>query len=190
MIREADIDLAARRMIIRNAKAGNDISLPITREIASAVLMAINAPPQIITMKGLRGMKRGEVRVIERKKPHHEIVTPDLIFPGARQAGHRSGLPVSGNALRHTFRSIAVSLEISEMLISFLMGHSLQGVSAKYTNELMIANSEALRAAQQKISHRIFQLLGLTFGSEHEAPLVPDEPTRQQNKTVAHVPAT
>ena len=31
------------------------------------------------------------------------------------------------------------------MLISFLMGHSLQGVSAKYTNELMIANSEALR---------------------------------------------
>ena len=29
------------------------------------------------------------------------------------------------------------------MLISFLMGHSLQGVSARYTNELMIANSQA-----------------------------------------------
>ena len=186
MIRESDIDLDARRMIIRNAKAGNDISLPITGEIAFALATAINAPPQTITMKGLRGMKRGEIRVIERKKLHHEIAAPDLVFPGVRQAGHRSGLPVSGNALRHTFRSIAVSLEISEMLISFLMGHTLQGVSAKYTNELMIANSEALRAAQEKISRRIFELLGLTLGRvgpsasgrHDDAPLVPDTPTR------------
>jgi integrase len=170
MIRESDIDLAARRMIIRNAKAGNDISLPITGEIAFALAMAINAPPQTVTMKGLRGMKRGEVRVIERKKPHHEVTAPDLVFPGVRQAGHRSGIPVSGNALRHTFRSIAVSLEISEMLISFLMGHSLQGVSAKYTNELMIANSQALRDAQEKISRRIFELLGLTLGGNHDCP--------------------
>ena len=177
MIRESDIDLDARRMIIRNAKAGNDISLPITGEIAFALAMAINAPPQTITMKGLRGMKSGEVRVIERKKLHHEIAAPDLVFPGVRQVGHRSGLPVSGNALRHTFRSIAVSLEISEMLISFLMGHSLQGVSARYTNELMIANSQALREAQEKISRRIFELLGLTLG-HHDAPLVPDTPTR------------
>jgi integrase len=174
MIRESDIDLAARRLIIRNAKAGNDISLPITGEIAFALAMAINAPPQTITMKGLRGMKPDEVRVIERKKLHHEIAAPDLVFPGVRQAGHRSGLPVSGNALRHTFRSIAVSLEISEMLISFLMGHSLQGVSANYTNELMIANSEALRKAQEKISHRIFELLGLTLFRLLDAPLVPD----------------
>jgi hypothetical protein len=140
--------------------------------------MAINAPPQTITMKGLRGMKSGEVRVIERRKLHHEIAAPDLVFPGVRQAGHRSGLPVSGNALRHTFRSIAVSLEISEMLISFLMGHSLQGVSAKYTNELMIANSQALRDAQEKISRRIFELLGLVLGCHLDAPLVPDTPLR------------
>jgi integrase len=185
MIRESDIDLGARRMIIRNAKAGNDISLPITSEIAFALAMAINAPPQTITMKGLRGMTRGEVHVVKRKRLHHEVVVPDLVFPGVRQAGHRSGLPVSGNALRHTFRSIAVSLEISEMLISFLMGHSLQGVSARYTNELMIANSQALRAAQEKISRRIFKLLGLTFGGHHDAPLVPDMPhvpNREMNK--------
>jgi hypothetical protein len=61
------------------------------------------------------------------------------------------------------------------MLISFLMGHSLQGVSAKYTNELMIANSEALRAAQEKISRRIFKLLELTLVDCHEAPLVLDK---------------
>jgi hypothetical protein len=64
------------------------------------------------------------------------------------------------------------------MLISFLMGHSLQGVSAKYTNELMIANSEALRAAQEKISRRIFELLELTLVDCHEAPLVPDKSIR------------
>jgi integrase len=192
MIRESDIDLDARRMIIRNAKAGNDISLPITGEIAFALAMAINAPPQTITMKGLRGMKSGEVRVIERKNLHHEIATPDLVFPGVRQAGHRSSLPVSGNALRHTFRSIAVSLEISEMLISFLMGHSLQGVSARYTNELMIANSQALREAQEKISRRIFELLRLTLGGHHDAPLVPDTPTRveaSRKKRKAAAPA-
>jgi integrase len=176
MIRESDIDLEARRMTIRNAKAGNDISIPITREIAFALALALNAPPQLIKMKGLRGMKPDLVRLVERKKLHHEVAASDLVFPGVRQAGHRARIPVSGNALRHTFRSIAVSLEISEMLISFLMGHSLQGVSAKYTNELMIANSEALRVAQEKISRRVFELLGLTLDSQHHVSLVPDVP--------------
>ena len=76
------------------------------------------------------------------------------------------------------------------------MGHSLQGVSAKYTNELMIANSEALRAAQEKISRRIFELLGLTLGGggrgHHDAPLVPDTPTRveaSRKKSKAAAPA-
>jgi hypothetical protein len=38
----------------------------------------------------------------------------------------------------------------------------------------MIANSEALRAAQEKISRRIFELLGLLLGGHHEAALVPE----------------
>jgi hypothetical protein len=53
----------------------------------------------------------------------------------------------------------------------------------------MIANSEALRAAQEKISRRIFELLGLTHG-HHDAPPVPDAPrrveaTRKKNKAAA-----
>ena len=78
------------------------------------------------------------------------------------------------------------------MLISFLMGHSLQGVSARYTNELMIANSQALRDAQETISRRIFELLGLTLGGHHEAPLVPDAPNRVEaarKKSKAAAPA-
>jgi hypothetical protein len=58
--------------------------------------------------------------VVERKKSHGEVIADDLAFPGARQAGQRSGLPISGNAHRHTFRTIAVDCEISEMLIHFL----------------------------------------------------------------------
>jgi hypothetical protein len=57
------------------------------------------------------------------------------------------------------------------MLISFLIGHSLQGLSAKYTNELMIANSEALRAAKEMISRWIFELLGLTLEPPTRCPL-------------------
>jgi hypothetical protein len=65
------------------------------------------------------------------------------------------------------------------MLISFLMGHALEGVSAKYTNELMIANSAALREAQERVSKRIVSLLGLTLGGHHDAPLAPDVPTKK-----------
>jgi hypothetical protein len=73
LLRESDIDLDTRRLTIRNAKAGNDISLPITGEIAFALALAIDAPPPTITMKGLRGMKPGEIRVVERNNLHHEI---------------------------------------------------------------------------------------------------------------------
>jgi hypothetical protein len=97
-------------------------------------LLAVNAPPQVIVQKGLRGMKPCEVRVVERKKSHGEAIADDLVFPGARQAGQRSGLPTSGNVLRHTFRTVAVDCEISEMLIHFLFGHTLAGVSEEYCN--------------------------------------------------------
>jgi integrase len=179
ILKHSDIDVGNRMLIFRNAKAGLDISVPMTKEIAAALKIAVEAPPQVIVMKKMRGMKRGARRVVERKKLHQEITAPDFVFPGARQAGHRSGLPVSGNALRHTFRSVAVSLEVSEMLISFLMGHALEGVSAKYTNELMIANSQALREAQERISKRIVSLLGLALGGHHDAPLAPDMPTEK-----------
>jgi hypothetical protein len=121
-------------------------------------------------------MKPDEIRVVERKKPHGEVIADDFVFPGCRQAGQRSGLPISGNALRHTFRTIAVDCEISEMLIHFLCGHALDGVSEEYTNKLMIEKGPAMRAAQEKISARMFELLGLTLDSQYEVPLAPEAP--------------
>jgi hypothetical protein len=46
----------------------------------------------------------------------------------------------------------------------------------------MIANSQALREVQEKISRRIFELLGLTLGAHHDAPLVPDAPTTKKSR--------
>jgi hypothetical protein len=56
----------------------------------------------------------------------------------------------------------------------------------------MIANSRALREAQEKISRRIFDLLGFTPGSHHDATLAPSMPTRveaSRKKSKAATPA-
>jgi integrase len=170
-LRASDVDREAKVLTLRNAKAGQDICLPITDQIIYALDLAANGPKYYILQKGLKGMRKGQVRWVE-------LPRPDLAFRGCKQVGHRSGLPVAGNALRHTFRSVAVSLGIPEMLIHFLMGHALQGVSAKYTNEWMVLRSAELRDAQEKISRRIFELLGLTLGTPQDVPLVPHGPTQ------------
>ena len=153
-LRASDVDREAKVLTLRNAKAGRDITLPITDQIIYALDLAANGPRYFIVQRGLKGMRKGETRWVE-------LPRPDLAFPGCRQIGHRSGLPVSGNALRHTYRSVAVSLGIPEMLAHFLLGHALQGVSARYVNELMILRSAELREAQMRISRRVFELLGL-----------------------------
>jgi integrase len=130
-IRLQDIDTKARTFSIQNVKTPKgrkDITLPMTPQIAYAVGMAVNAPPTspTIKMKGLRGMKRGEVRIVPRKQPHHEIIDKDLVFRGCRQMPSRSGLPVAGQALRHTFKTMHVGLGISETLSHFLMAMPLR----------------------------------------------------------------
>lgn len=162
-LRLQDIDTVARTFTVPNAKAGKDITLPLTRQMAYAISLAVNAPPSSgkIVMKGLKGMKRGERKLVDRKVPHHEVIDPDFIFPGCRQMPSRSGLPIAGNALRHTFKTLHVELGIPDMLSHFLMGHALAGVSARYIAELIVANGPALREAQEKLSCHIFELLGL-----------------------------
>jgi integrase len=164
-IKVENIDIEARTFTIPNAKAGKDITLPMTPEMSYALRMAVEAPPAspTIKMKGLRGMKSGEVRVVQRKQPHHEIIDKDLVFPGCRQMPSRSGLPVAGQALRHTYKTLHVGLGISETLSSFLMAHALEGVSAKYIAEMIVLRSAELREAQEKISRRVFELLALSI---------------------------
>jgi integrase len=181
-IRLQDIDPEARTFSIKDVKTPQgqrDITLPLTKEMAHAVAMAVNAPPTspTIKMKGLRGMKPGEVRVVARKKPHHEISDSDFVFPGCKQMPSRSGLPGAGNILRHTYKTIHAELGISETLSALLMGHALDGVSPKYVSEIIVVRGPAIREAQEKISAHVFKLLGLKLGGHHDAPLVPDVTT-------------
>jgi integrase len=186
-IQKQGINRKARTFTIPNAKAGKDIVLPMTKQMEYAIDLALNAPPTspTIRMKGLRGMKKGEVRIVRRKRPHHEIIDPDLVFPGCRQMPSRSGLPVAGQALRHTYKTLHVGLGISETLSKFLMAHALEGVSPKYIAEIIVLRSAELRAEQEKISKHIFKLLGLTVGSHHDAPLVPKMSNRVAAKARA-----
>jgi hypothetical protein len=58
------------------------------------------------------------------------------------------------------------------------MGHALDGVSPKYVSEIIIVRGPAIREAQETISARVFELLGLKVGGHHDVPLVPGAPRR------------
>jgi integrase len=164
-IRLNDIDTDARMFVVRNAKAGKDIHLPITPEIAFAISLAVNA----------------EV------KPHHEVKETDFVFPGCRQISQRAKLPIRGQALRHSYSTVAGDLKIDNLIRHFLMGHAPKGISQDYVALLILQNGPAMREAQQQISKRIFELLGLTLDADHDAPLVPDAPTAKKRKAAAPV---
>ena len=141
-----DIDTDARMFVIRNAKAGKDIHLPITPEIAFAISLAVNA----------------------EAKPHHEVKETDLVFPGCRQISQRAELPIRGQALRHSYSTVAVDLKIDDLIRHFLMGHAPKGISQDYVALLILQNGPAMREAQEQISKRIVKLLGLTSATLRE----------------------
>jgi hypothetical protein len=117
--------------VIRNAKAGKDIHLPITPEIAFAISLAVNA----------------------EAKPHHEVKETDLVFPGCRQISQRAELPIRGQALRHSYSTVAVDLKIDDLIRHFLMGHAPKGISQDYVALLILQNGPAMREAQEQISN-------------------------------------
>jgi integrase len=139
-IKLTDIDTEKRTFTIRNAKAGSDIVLPITPEIAQAIALAVNAEVQ----------------------PHHEVKEKDLVFSGCRQISQRAKLPIRGQALRHSYRTVCADLKIDDLISHFLLGHAPEGISQAYVSKLILQNGPAMREAQEQISKRIFNLLGFT----------------------------
>ena len=87
--------------------------------------------------------------------------------------------------LRHTYRTICADLEIDDLISHFLMGHAPAGTNQRYVATLILQNGPAMRAAQERISKRIVNLLGLTLGGHEDAPLVPDAPTAKKRKAAA-----
>jgi integrase len=145
---------------IPTAKAGKDIVLPASPEIMAVLRTAREA-----TYKG-----------------HHEVKVADLVFPGCAQISAREALPARGNQLRHTYRTICADLEIDDLISHFLMGHAPAGISQRYIATLILQNKPAMRAAQERISKRIVNLLGLTLGGDHNVPLAPSMSTAKKRK--------
>ncbi|MBR0989118.1 hypothetical protein JQ580_00110 [Bradyrhizobium japonicum] len=128
-----------RTLVIAKAKAGNDILIPITDEIAAALKMARAAAEAL----------------------GYDTRADALIFPGCGQAGHRDDLPARGNMLRHTYSTTAADLGVDDLIRHFLMGHAPEGISQKYIAALILANGPKMREEQSRISRRVVELLGL-----------------------------
>jgi integrase len=139
----SDVKPKARAIVIGRAKAGLDITIPLSVPIAQALRMARDADKP-------RGLL-----------PAHE----GLVFPGCAHGQNviRDALPAHGNMLRHVYRSVAAGLKppVDDLLIHFLMGHKPRGISQRYVSRLMLSSGSALRGAQRSISKRIVALLKL-----------------------------
>ena len=95
-------------------------------------------------------------------------LTP-YVFPAMKGDGHFIGLPrvlqrlcnaaeiegVSLHTLRHTFASVAAGMGYSELTIAGLLGHSAQGITARYAH----VADKALIGAADAVSKRIAKLL-------------------------------
>ncbi len=93
------------------------------------------------------------------------------IFPAERGDGHFIGLPkvlerlckkaelkdVTVHVLRHTFASVAAELGYSELTIAGLLGHTMQGVTARYSH---LPDRALLTAADAVSAHIMAALNG------------------------------
>ncbi|HLZ06261.1 MAG TPA: integrase family protein [Bradyrhizobium sp.] len=128
-----------RTLTIGKAKAGKDIVIPVSEEIAAAIKMA-----------------RADAEALGFD------VGPDApIFPGCIQKGYRDNLPARGNMLRHTYRTVAADLGVDDLISHFLLGHAPKGISQKYIATLILANGPKMRDEQGRMSKQVLKLLKL-----------------------------
>jgi hypothetical protein len=65
-----------------------------------------------------------------------------------------------GNALRRTWRTLATELCINEQIAESLHGHKVSGVKQSYIVDDVLTGGLSKRAAQRKISEKIYELFG------------------------------
>jgi integrase len=140
-----------RLIVISGAKAGADIAIPMSSQIAAV-------------LRGARAVAAGE-----------------LVFGDCDRNGHRDRLPARGMVLRHTFKTVATDIGVDEMIVEFLMGHRPLGVSRRYVVRAMLNSGPAMRSAQRRISRRIVELMGAPAARTLYDQLMDDlsEPTSQ-----------
>ena len=127
-------DKEADTLTIGDAKAGNDIAIPLTPAIRDALNTARKARP--------------------KAKP------TDLIFPGCMQVGHREEMPARGHALRRTFKTVAQNeCKVPDEVSAYLLGHVPEGMSQRYLLKWAMSSGKAIREAQARISRTMVELL-------------------------------
>ncbi len=141
-LRWADIHPKQRTLTITNPKAGHDIVVPLSIPIVQALRLARDC--EHIGIDGRR-LDRGD---------------GDMVFPGAGRWQHKDALPARGMDLRRTWKTVAISCGVEEILTEFLQGHAPVGVSRKYVVRAILRERGALREGQRRISMRITSLLG------------------------------
>lgn len=123
--------------------------------------------PDTKTGKQVRPIGKAAFKVIAKRELNFQQTA--YIFPATRGDGHFIGLPkvldrlckeanidgISIHTLRHTFASIAAGMGYSELTIAGLLGHSAQGITARYAH----VADKALIGAADSVSERIAELL-------------------------------
>jgi integrase len=108
-----------------------------------------------------------------QSQPHREGC--EWVFPADRGDGHFVGLPrvlerlcaraglkdVTLHTLRHTFASVAAMLGFSELTIAGMIGHSVPGVTARYSH---LPDSALISAAYRVAGHIVARLEGVEEG--------------------------
>jgi|SRR5579864_1224137 len=135
----SDVDVRARTITIRNAKAGADIVVPMSSAIWRELKRARRSGVRLAAVDGARARDDG------------------VIFPNVKN--WNDALDFKGHTLRHTYRSVAADLGIDELQSRLLLGHSLVGINQRYVTRAVLEGGPGLRAAQAKISKRIVELL-------------------------------
>jgi hypothetical protein len=128
-----------RYLMVRDAKAKNDIYVPLSSAIARELKRARNA---------------ARARNIES----------EYVFPGRIKGSHVTkfsgdGLPAYGKMYRHIWRTVAAEEKIDETIAQFCVGHIPEGVSRGYIQKMMLMSGEAMKAAQRKVSRRMLALM-------------------------------
>jgi integrase len=130
----SDVLPRERVLVIRAAKAGNEIRVPMSTAVA---------------------------RELKRARDATTRSDSEWVFP-ARAGGHivkfDDGLPAHGMSLRRVWRTVAADCGVDEPLASFLLGHIPAGISRGYVAKMILASGEGMRAAQRRVSCRIIEL--------------------------------
>ena len=134
----ADVLPRERCLVIRGAKADNDVRVPMSAAIAREFRRVRDAA------------RTGKIESA-------------YVF-SARANGHVTkfdvdGLPAHGMALRRTWRTVAADCGVDELLAHFMLGHIPAGISRGYVAKLVLSSGLAMRRAQRTVSRRISSLM-------------------------------